>query len=205
MDLASEQSTLVVARKGPADHRKITDAIKAAAPGSRILVRPGTYSTTFSQLVIEKPVELLADGPAGAVIIENTAASCILARADYATVRGFTLRIPHMRKPHFAVDIARGALVIEDCDITSASMSCIVVHGPGTVVTIRGCRIHESAQAGILVCDHGKGTIGHLRESDDLTSRKETPDKAAQTCNERLRYTGASAPQRPSVETTLLS
>jgi F-box protein 11 len=156
-DLAQGQPTLLVGPDGLADHRKIADAIYAAAPGTQILVRPGTYNEA---LVIDKPVDLLADGPAGTVIIESQVGSCVEVRTDHATVRGFTLRSsgPGPRDQRFAVDMGRGSLVIEDCDITCAAGSCIMVHGPGTA-TIRRCRIHDSAGAGIVVHDQGRGTV----------------------------------------------
>ncbi|HVB46091.1 MAG TPA: hypothetical protein VNF47_25755 [Streptosporangiaceae bacterium] len=83
------QAELVVALLGPADHRTIKAAVAAAEPGTRIMVRPGIYR---EPLVLDRPVELLADGPVDDVVVEATDGSCLLMQADYAVVRGFTLR-----------------------------------------------------------------------------------------------------------------
>jgi len=150
-------SDLVVALLGPADHRTIAAAISAAEPGARIVVRPGIYREA---LLIDRPVELLAEGPAGDVVIEAAEGSCVVTRADHAVVRGFTLRgRAAAGSAFYGVDIAAGDVILEGCDISSGSSACVGVHGKGTSATVRACRIHDGAASGIFVCEQGAGLI----------------------------------------------
>ena len=48
-------------------HTSIKDAIVAANPGDRILIRPGVYE---ERLVIDKPLEIIGDGAVGEVMIQ---------------------------------------------------------------------------------------------------------------------------------------
>jgi serine/threonine protein kinase len=69
--------------------QKIAPIIQQAAAGSRILVEPGVYQ---EKIVIEQPIELIAVGGVGEVTIENYTSTCLQMQADYAVVRGFTIR-----------------------------------------------------------------------------------------------------------------
>lgn len=68
--------------------RSINEAVKAAAPGATILIRPGVYQES---VVIDEPVELIADG-GGEVAIEVFNLSCIMMSAERAKISGLKLR-----------------------------------------------------------------------------------------------------------------
>lgn len=55
----TEPPTRVVDALHRGDHSSLTDALGAAKPGDRILVRPGLYR---EGIVIDKPVEIIGDG-----------------------------------------------------------------------------------------------------------------------------------------------
>ena len=152
---APEPTVLVVAPLGAAHHRTIKDAIAAAEPGARILVRPGVYP---EPLLIDKPVELIADGPLADVVIETTAGGCVVMKADYATIQGFTIR-KRKGSDDYAVAIPRGRVVIDGCDISSESRSCVAISGQGTAPVLRACKIHHGQQGGILVKDEAEAVI----------------------------------------------
>ena len=100
---------------------------KHAAPGARILVRPGVYDES---VVLDKPVEIVGDGPREKIIVRSADASCSVMRRDRARVAGLTLRgEAGGGDGFFAVDIPRGSLLLEDCDISSDTLSCVAVHG----------------------------------------------------------------------------
>jgi nitrous oxidase accessory protein NosD len=134
--VARATPVLVVAQTGAADHRSIGDALRSAAPGTRILVRPGTY---LEALVLDKAVELVGDGPLGQVVVETAVADCILMTADEATVRGLTLRGKAGTRgaKYFAVDVTHGRLLLENCDVSNDSLACVGVHGPSANPTVR--------------------------------------------------------------------
>ena len=68
----------------------LAEAIVAAAPGERIVVRPGHYREPT--LVIEKPVELVGQGYP--VLDGEGKRPLIVIRSDGVTIRGLTLRDP---------------------------------------------------------------------------------------------------------------
>ncbi|HPV77908.1 MAG TPA: nitrous oxide reductase family maturation protein NosD [Gemmatimonadaceae bacterium] len=68
---------------------RIGDAVRSAAPGTRILVRRGTYREP--RIVIDRP-GITLDGEAGAIIDGSGTHTILEIAADDVTVRGLTLR-----------------------------------------------------------------------------------------------------------------
>ncbi len=148
--------TIIVAKGGDGQYTTITEAIKNAQPGTRIMVRPGFYKEGFA---IDKQLEIIGDGPLGDIVIESTDTNCIRMQTDSATVRGLTLRGRTAPKPFFAVDIPRGQLILEDCDITSDTLAAVAIHGSMADPIIRRSKIHNSKSGGVFIYEQGKGTI----------------------------------------------
>ncbi|MDZ8107790.1 MAG: right-handed parallel beta-helix repeat-containing protein [Nostoc sp. DedQUE12a] len=156
--ITANKSQLIVAKTGSADYRTIGEAIKKAQPGTHILVRPGLYQ---EGLVIDKPLEIIGDGSVAEIIIQSTDSSCILMQTDNAVVRGLTLQgcSGKKGKEYFGVDIPQGQLNLEDCDITSDSLSCVGIHGSMAKPIIRRCKIHDGKQFGVYVWENGQGVV----------------------------------------------
>jgi nitrous oxidase accessory protein NosD len=133
-------------------------AIAAAAPGSRIQVRPGIYHESLN---LDRNVEIIGDGPVDGIVIHSTKGCCIEMRTDNAVVRGLTLRCRAAAEggEEHAVWVPRGKLLIEDCDISSDSFSNVSVSGEGTSVDLRRCRIHDGNQCGVMVSEGAGGRI----------------------------------------------
>ncbi|HEX8143748.1 MAG TPA: right-handed parallel beta-helix repeat-containing protein [Pyrinomonadaceae bacterium] len=148
--------TIIVSKQGGGDYTTITEAIRNARPGTRIMVRPGFYNEGFA---IDKQLEIIGDGPLRDIVIESTDTNCIRMQTEKATVRGLTLRSRTAPKEFFAVDIPRGQLILEDCDITSDTWACVAVHGTMADPIIRRNKIHDGKAGGVFIYDHGKGTI----------------------------------------------
>jgi nitrous oxidase accessory protein len=84
-DTAAVNGTIVVSADGPV--RSLGDAIRRAAPGSRIVVRPGTYRE--QPIVIDRPLTIVGEGRP---IIEATApATLIRVVADDVSLEGLVL------------------------------------------------------------------------------------------------------------------
>ncbi len=151
-----QKGELIVARFGEADHRTISDAIKAASPHTRIRVRPGTYP---EGIVIDKPIEIVGDGPPAEIIIESENADALVMNADEAIVRGLTLRCRAGARGQkkFGVDIPKGRLILEYCDITSDSLACIGVHGSDAKPVVRHCTIHGGKEGGLFIYAGAQG------------------------------------------------
>ncbi|HEY9691297.1 MAG TPA: right-handed parallel beta-helix repeat-containing protein [Oculatellaceae cyanobacterium] len=151
------KQTIIVSSTGEGYYTTIGEAIKNAQPDSCILVRSGLYQ---EGLIIDKQLEIIGDGLVADIVIESTDSSCIIMGTDYAVVRGLTLRgCREVRYEFYAVDIPQGRLVLEDCDITSNSLSCIGIHGATANPLIRRCQIHDGKADGVWVYENGQGTV----------------------------------------------
>ncbi|MFX1476249.1 MAG: nitrous oxide reductase family maturation protein NosD [Promethearchaeota archaeon] len=148
----------IVSKQGVGDYWSISEALADADPNSRILIKPGAYQES---LILDKPVELLGEGPTEEIIIHGLEENCIQMETDHAVIRGMTLLLetaPEVER--FALDIPQGELVVEDCDITSNSLACVGIYGRASNPVLRRCRVHHSRQdSGILVYEGGGGTI----------------------------------------------
>jgi TIR domain len=71
------------------DFTTIGAAIQAAQPGDRILVRPGRY---LEGLVVDKPLEILGDGPVRDIEVQARDADALLFMANIGRVANLTLR-----------------------------------------------------------------------------------------------------------------
>jgi parallel beta-helix repeat protein len=160
-------SALIVAANGEGQYTSIAEAIAGARGKMRILVRPGRYRES---LVIDKEVELVGDGNAGEVVVESTDAPCLEIKAESASVRRLALRsqVGPKGDKQPAIHIVHGRATIEDCDITSAAYSGVVIHESTANPTLRRCTIHHCASPGIYVHRSAQGTI----EDCDIFSNK---------------------------------
>ena len=154
---APAAGVIVVAALGEADYRTIGAALTAAKPGDRIMVRPGVYRES---LVLVKPVEIAGDGSRDEILLVSGDEACLLIRTDNARVRGLTLRRGPGDSTYSTIEIERGSgLVVEECDISSDSRSCIAIHGSGSFAVIRRCDIHDGEESGVYVHDNARGMI----------------------------------------------
>ena len=158
----TEPPTHVVDPFARGDFTAISEAVKTAQPGDRILVRPGLYNES---LVIDKPLEILGDGPAADIQIHARDAHVVVFRANISRIANLTLRQAGGKGTWHAVDIGQGRLELEGCDITSHSHACVAIHG-GADPRLRRNTIHDSQSVGVWVYDGGLGTL----EDNDITA-----------------------------------
>ncbi|MCE1236375.1 MAG: right-handed parallel beta-helix repeat-containing protein [Hyphomicrobiales bacterium] len=148
--------TLVVdpmPRRG--DHTSIQAAIDAAEPGSRILIRPGTYREA---LRLSKPLELIGDGDRDRIVVTTAEGDALICDAPMARVIGLTLR----REPgdeDYALWITSGSVEVEDCVITSHSLASASIQGSEAAPTLRRCRLTDSPFVGLAVSEGARPTL----------------------------------------------
>lgn len=149
---------LIVSQREPEHLKTLNAAVRNAQPGTRILIRPGLY---HESLVLDKPLELIGDGPREEIIIESTESRCVLVQADHALLRGLTIRsqVDLKGNKYYAMEIVQGRPLIENCDITSDAFACIAVHGPAANPTFRQCRIHDGGGVGLSFYEGGRGVV----------------------------------------------
>lgn len=158
---SSARTSLVVALDGSGDFLTLTDAIRRAQAGSRLLVRPGIYN---ENLVLDKSLEIVGDGALEEIIVRATTSSCLVMKTDAATIRNLTLRGQARAggandDGFFAVDISHGSPLLDGCDISSDSLACVAIHNPTAAPVIRRCRIHHGVDSGVFAFDGARGII----------------------------------------------
>jgi parallel beta-helix repeat protein len=158
----TEPPTHVVDAWQRGDFSTVGEAVKAANPGDRILVRPGLYE---EGLVVDKPLEILGDGPVDEIEIRARGANALLFRANIGRVANLTLRQAGGKGKWFGVDIRQGRLELEGCDISSQSLTCVAIRN-GADPRLRRNRIHDGKQGGVTIYDNGLGTL----EDNDITA-----------------------------------
>jgi nitrous oxidase accessory protein len=84
-DTVAVNDTIVVSPHGPV--RSLGDAVRRAAPGSRIVVRPGTYREP--PIVIDRPLTIVGEGRP--IIEATTPATLIRVVADDVSLEGLVL------------------------------------------------------------------------------------------------------------------
>jgi hypothetical protein len=149
---------IIVSATAGGQYATISDAVRDAAPGSRILVRPGAYQ---ERIVLDRPLEIAGDGPRDKIILRHGSGSVLLAKTKSATVRGLTIvrqaGIDNERS--FAVEVAQGQVVVEDCDITCKEGTAIGVHGAAAAPVFRRCTVHDSKYSGFFFYEGGRGAV----------------------------------------------
>jgi len=150
----TEPPTHIVDQLQRGDFTNLADAVAAAKPGDRIVIRPGLYR---EGIVIDKVVEIMGHGDLGSIIIEATGGVAVLFKATAGRIANLTLRQTGGGK-WFCVDVAQGRLDLQGCDIASEGISCVCVRG-GADPWLRGNRIHNSNAAGIWIAPNGKGVL----------------------------------------------
>jgi parallel beta-helix repeat protein len=146
---------------GQGDFVAVSAAIEAAQPGDRILVRPGLYDEA---MVVDKPLEILGDGPVADIVIQARNTNVLRFRASIGRVANLTLRQAGGEGKWSAVDITQGRLELEGCDISSQSLACVGIRN-GADPRLRRNKIHDGKQSGVFVLDRGRGTL----EDNDIT------------------------------------
>jgi parallel beta-helix repeat protein len=147
------------------DHTTISAAIMAAQPGDRILVRPGLYQ---EGLVVDKPLEILGDGPVADIEVQARGADALWFKANIGRVANLTLRQAGGEGEWFGVDIAQGRLELEGCDISSQSLANVAIRN-GADPRLRRNKIHGGeGEGGVYIYNNGLGTL----EDNDITGSR---------------------------------
>jgi hypothetical protein len=149
---------VVVSKLGGGQYTSISEALKNAPLGARINVRPGVYNESIE---IDRDVEIIGDGPATQIIVETIDNNCLYIKSGKVLVRGLTLRnrMTNKDNKYYAVTISGGELQLEDCDVTSSSLTGVGVYGIGTRAFIRRCRVHDCTESGIYFYRNAGGSV----------------------------------------------
>ena len=159
------QPRMVIDQSGSGDFRTIGEAIRASVvPGTLITVKPGIYREA---LVIDRVVEIVGEGDRARIVVEVTDTDAVTVTADRAAVRNLTVRAVGTKEKLNAVWVQRGRVVIEGCDLTSATGAVVYITGKDSAPVIRDCQIRDGKGGGVWVQDQGQGTIEQCEIRDN--------------------------------------
>lgn len=140
--------SLIVTPAGDGHFRTISDAVAAAVPGTRIFVRPGVYR---EGLKIERPVEIVGEGPASGIILEVAGGPIVHAKADMFSLHGITLQgSTGAGAGSPLVEILRGTTLVEDCVLASGDTG-IGIAGNRTRCFLRRLTLHSFRTGAIRI------------------------------------------------------
>jgi len=126
----NEPQTRVVDSTGRGQHPSISEAVAAAGSGNRILIRPGIYREI---VIVDKPLELIGDGKIEEIVIVNSTDNVVSFQTTIGRIANLTIRQEHISKfpldSYGAVDISQGRLILENCQLFSASGAVVYVRG----------------------------------------------------------------------------
>lgn len=149
---------VIVDQDGHGAYETISEAIARVAPGTRLLIQPGTYHET---LVLEKHVEIIGQGPPDQIIIERHNAPCVLMQTESALIKDVSFRgtVDDDNNHVPTINIPMGALQMEGCRFTSESLVCIAIAHADASPTLRRCTIAHCRGAGIIAYAQATGLL----------------------------------------------
>lgn len=150
----AEPPTLIVDPESPDRFATIAEAVTAARPGERILVRPGRYD---EGIVLDKPLEIQGDGRIEEIVVRASGSPVV----QSSTLRGriVNLSLRQLGGGDFnAVLVTQGRLEIEGCDITSQALACVAIQR-GAEALLTHNHIHNGKTEGVHLMDGGRATL----------------------------------------------
>ena len=132
---------------GRGDFFKIGHAIEAAEPGSKIVVREGTYRES---LRLSKPLEVVGEGDRERILVVTATGNALHCDAPMARISGMRFRCEAGGDGN-GIWITDGAVEVDDCVMECLLGSCAAIGGAGSNPSIRRCIMRHSAKNGLQV------------------------------------------------------
>ena len=156
--------SLIVTPAGDGNFRTLSEAVAAAAPGTRIFVRPGVY---HEALKIDRALEIIGEGPASGIILEGKGGSVIQVQADSFTLHGVTIRGSAGQESSSGLAmILRGTSLLEDCALTTGDTG-IAIAGSRTRGILRRLTLHAFCTSAISLSARASALLDHCRISSN--------------------------------------
>ena len=149
------QTYVVDAFPGRGDFSTIGAAIAAAEPGSKIVVREGTYRES---LRLSKPLEIVGEGDRERILVVTDKGSALHCDAPIARVSGMRFR-REVGDKRASIWINSGAVEIDDCVVEGLSLSCVDIEGAGSSPRLQRCVMRQGLRGGLLEDKGAQPTI----------------------------------------------
>ncbi|MFE0427195.1 right-handed parallel beta-helix repeat-containing protein, partial [Streptomyces sp. NPDC058953] len=135
---------LTVAPDGTGDCSTISEALRIARTGAVISVSAGRYEES---LTLTTSLTLTAIEGRGTVELAPRRGTALTLACDSAMVNSLVLRGHDDELP--VVDVPRGQLLLDRCDVYGSSWTALYARGDGALA-VRQCRIENPKGAGIV-------------------------------------------------------
>ena len=149
---------------GPGGYRSIGVALRAAPDHARILIKPGTY---HESLKVERPVQLVADGPVGSVTITAEEEDVLYVHGESVSVKGlkfiYTAGNTRDRHQRGALHIAQGTSVFVACEFITDWQIGVNLHNANTCVVFEDCEFSGGLYAAVSVTRSAKARLTRCR------------------------------------------
>ena len=158
--------TLIVSASGGGDFRTITEALAKAPAGARVFIRPGTYREA---LTVEKPVEVIGEGEAAAIVLEGAGKAAVQSKADTFSLHGVTVRGSQGEGAGSPlIDIIRGNALIEDCTVSGGNTG-ISISGSRAKGVLRRLDLHGFRTGAVVVTGKASARLDRVRVASSRT------------------------------------
>jgi len=157
----TESLPFVVSIDGAGSHRSLGSAIAACSSGAFVHLRPGTYDEAVR---ITIPMTIIGQGTDASKCVISSAIAPPLtvdfdSEIDGDSVRfvniGFTGNAIQSGKEFNCVELAGGALQLEQCHIRSSTFNAVKVRQAASLV-VKDCKFFESSAFAVSGRDHAK-------------------------------------------------
>ncbi|MGV9315424.1 right-handed parallel beta-helix repeat-containing protein [Streptomyces sp. NPDC003691] len=138
------RQVLTVAQDGTGDCSTISAALRIARTGAVISISPGRYEES---LTLTTSLTLTAHEGRGTVELAPRRGTALTLSCDSAMVNDLVLRGHDDDLP--VVDVPRGQLLLDRCDVYGASWAALFARGEGSLA-VRQCRIENPKGAGVV-------------------------------------------------------
>ncbi|NBM18434.1 right-handed parallel beta-helix repeat-containing protein [Streptomyces sp. GC420] len=135
---------LTVAPDGTGDCRTVSEALRVARTGAVISIAPGRYEESIT---LATSLTLTSTEGRGTVELAPPRGSALTLACDSAKVTSLVLRGGDDQLP--VVDVPRGQLLLDRCDVYGASWAALFARGAGSLA-VRQCRIENPKGAGVV-------------------------------------------------------
>lgn len=144
VDVPAHSGPVLVVAPAGGDYSDLGAAIRAAQPGTRITLEPGTYPVSAT---LAKPVEIVGTGAPGSVVLTGAGGSLVVWEAPSGRIANVTLR---QDDEDPALEFSDGTATVMGLTIDAAGTG-IAIYGDSSP-TIEGNLI-RARTAGIVIAD----------------------------------------------------
>ncbi|MFF9401959.1 MULTISPECIES: right-handed parallel beta-helix repeat-containing protein [unclassified Streptomyces] len=138
------RQVLTVAADGTGDCRTVAEAVARARTGAVVSIAPGRYEESVTVAV---SITLSAAEGRGTVELAPRRGPALTLTGDAVMVSDLVLRGHDDELP--VVDVPRGQLALDRCDVHGSSWAALFARGGGSLA-LRQCRISNPAGAGVV-------------------------------------------------------